>query len=286
MKDSIPHRDRDPERVPDLLLEKLALGELEGDVARAVEARLAAEPGGRERLVALRADDAAILAAYPADRLATAIEGRARIAAAARASAPRRRPWLWPALSVAVATALVLLVLRPGGGPDSSTGSLFPLDGPDAPDAIGTTRAKGPTGARLAVFLRRDDQAERLPPGSAVAPHDRLQLGYVAADAAFGVLVSIDGRGQVTLHFPESAGADTALSHDGEVVLPYAYELDDAPGFERFLLVTANHPLAPTAVAGAARRLASAPDGGRSGDLALPDTAHQTSIILNKVVPQ
>ncbi|TNF31117.1 MAG: ActD-like protein, partial [Deltaproteobacteria bacterium] len=48
------------ERVPQLLVEQLALGELDPERARDVTARLAAEPGGEARLAALRADDDAI----------------------------------------------------------------------------------------------------------------------------------------------------------------------------------------------------------------------------------
>jgi len=269
------------DRVPQLLVEQLALGELDPDRARAVEARLATEPGGPERLAALRADDQAILALHPPERVATAIEARARVA---RAQRPARRPvssWLVPTLSAAATAAIVLLIVRPGAGPDP----LHPVSPPDTPDTLEPTRAKGPTAPRLAVFLEHDDRAERLVPGAAVAPRDRLQLGYMANGAAHGVLVSIDGRGAVTLHYPATAAGDTTLAPEGEVVLPYAYELDDAPSFERFLFVTSERPLSASDVVDAARRLAASPDEGRIGELDLPG-ADSTSLLLRKVVPR
>lgn len=270
-----------PDRVPELLVEQLALGELDPTRARAVEARLAAEPGGAERLAALRTDDAATLADHPPERMVVAIEGRARVAAAARDATRPHRTWVLPTLSALAAAALVVVVVRPGAGPEIPR----PYVPGDGADVLESTRPKGPTDARLAVFREHDDRAERLLPGASVAPHDRLQLGYVANGAAHGVLVSIDGRGAVTLHYPESDGGDTALARDGEAFLPYAYELDDAPDFERFLLVTSEHPLAASDVVSAARRLAAHPSAGRTGDLVLPG-AHVTSLLLRKVVPR
>jgi hypothetical protein len=270
-----------PDRVPEILVEQLALGELDPTRARAVEARLAAEPGGAERLAALRADDARTLAAHPPERISVAIEARARVAAAARAAPRPRRSWILPSLSALAAAALVVVIVRPGAGPEVPRPHL-PGDGADV---LGSTRAKGPTDPRLTVFLEHDDGAERLVPGAAVAPRDRLQLGYVANGAAHGVLLSIDGRGAVTLHYPEADGGDTALASDGEAVLPYAYELDDAPDFERFLLVTSDRPLAASDVVSAARRLAAQPGAGRTGDLTLPG-ARVTSLLLRKVVPR
>lgn len=67
-------------------------------------------------------------------------------------------------------------------------------------------------------------------------------MSYVAAGRAHGVIVSIDGRGQVTLHFPADAGAPTALESGRAVPLSHSYELDDAPLFERFMFVTAEAP--------------------------------------------
>ena len=55
-------------------------------------------------------------------------------------------------------------------------------------------------------------------------------------------LVSIDGRGVATLHFPDDVDP-TALAHGGAMALDHSYELDDAPGFERFLRVTAGQRL-------------------------------------------
>jgi hypothetical protein len=49
------------------------------------------------------------------------------------------------------------------------------------------------------------------------------------------MVLSIDGRGTVTVHLP-LAGTDAAqLSKDGDTTLGSSYALDDAPAYERIL---------------------------------------------------
>lgn len=100
-----------------------------------------------------------------------------------------------------------------------------------------------------------------------------------APSAAFGVVVSIDGRGHVTRHLPEEGAAAAAL--DGrEQALPHAYELDDAPAFERFVLVTGPRAFDVAAVLAAAAALPR--EEARTRALSLPDGLAQRSVVLDK----
>ena len=75
----------------------------------------------------------------------------------------------------------------------------------------------------------------------------------------------------MTFHLPEGwedgAARSPALDASGEVTLASAYELDDAPSFERFFLVYGEEPFEVAAAAEAARRLAARPDEARRGRL-------------------
>ena len=145
-----------------------------------------------------------------------------RRAAAAR---PRRRAgWLLGIPTLVVGAAALLLWLRPGPAPTD--------DGGDRP--------KGP--ARLHVYRKAAKGVERLPDGAAVRAGDELQLAYVASGHRFGAVVSLDGAGRVTFHLPEGGGRAVSLRASGEVTLPQSYQLDAAPRFERFLLVTGDVP--------------------------------------------
>jgi hypothetical protein len=155
-----------------------------------------------------------------------------------------------------------------------------------APDE--ETRIKGDSlrGPRLLVYRRRGREggAERLASGARAAPGDLLQLAYAAGDAGLhGVLLSIDGAGRVTQHLPEEgARLAPALPAPREIKLPSAYQLDDAPGFERFVLVTAPEPFPVATVLGAARELAAQGEAARARPLALPAAFRQTSVVLDK----
>jgi hypothetical protein len=236
-------------RVPELLVERLAAGELGPAEAADVRRRLAAEPGGLERLAALAASDAEILAALPPDRVAREVRARA----AERSHRPPTRSWVrWAAPVVAVAAALLVVVAAPdvvdGGGEGAEL------------------RAKGDGGAKVFVHRRTADGDELLADGATAAAGDALQLGYAAAGHSHGVLLSVDGRGAVTLHHPPTPGGSTLLDRGGEVVLARAYKLDDAPSFEAFVLVVDDKPVDVHAVLQQVRdRGASAAIIGRDG---------------------
>ncbi len=250
-----------PAPVPDWLLERYAAGDLAPDRAEAVRHDLEVEPGGLVRLEALRADDRATLTALPPARVAAEV---------ARRSGLRRRghriAWIAvPALAAALALVAVI-------GPEPTPGTP-----PAAEEGI---RDKGlEPGLRL--HRRTPGGAEPLSDGALARSGDVLQVSVVPAGRPFAVVVSVDGRGVVTRHFPES-GASAALPAEGAAALPEAWELDDAPGFERFFLVTARTPVDPALVEAAARALAADPPQAALRPLGLPPGWEQTSFLLRK----
>jgi hypothetical protein len=253
--------------IPDWLIERLAQGEL--DVAAAADVRRRLAAAGRDadaEIAALAASNREILEAQPAARIAASVRARA-------ADARPARRWLVGAPLALAGVAAIALLARPA--PPATT----PAGGGAL--ALEETGIKG--APELHVYRRAETQSERLAEGARVARGDLVQLTYRAGTDAFGALLSIDGRGHVTLHWPEEgAGASGRLSAKGEVKLPSAYELDDAPAFERFFLVTSDAPFSMTAVLDAARALAARPSSARAQALALPASLHQASLTLEK----
>lgn len=245
----------DDRRLPDYLLERLALGELSPDAARDAEARLAQEEGGPRRLEELRASNAELLAQHPPTKVAGEIARRQR--AVVVEIAPRRWSWLAAPASV-LAAALLVVMLRP------------------APE---TTTVKGD--AALLVYRNHGGEPELLANGATAGAGDVLQLAYVRARPEYGVILSVDGKGATTLHLPDRNLDAVRLVADARTLLPHAYELDAAPDFERFFLVTSEKPFVVSVALEAARKLAA--DGAaRTGPLPLPATFAQTSFLLIK----
>ena len=262
--------------VPDWLLERLALGELDAETAADVRRRLAAEGRSPDEIAAVVAtSNREILEQLPATPTAAAIRRRAERAAAAER--PRRRhAFLFGApLAVLGVAAAVLLVVRPRHHRSTQ-------------DVVGEPEYTGIKGGddharppRLYVYRHRAQGDQRLNDGARVARGDLLQLAY-GSGGGYGVLLSIDGRGKVTLHWPDGAGGVApALKPGAETRVPSSYELDDAPAFERFFLVRAEAPFTVATAMEAARSLAAQPSA-RKQSLALPPGFEQISLALDK----
>jgi len=226
-------------RVPTWQLERYRLEELPADQAERVRRAVEADDEARAHLESLRAEDARILAAHPSRVVAAGI--RERLAHAGEAARPRRfllTRALVPLVSAA-AVAVGLSALLPGRI-DLATSR--------------ETRLKG-LEPSLLVFRQAATGAEPLRPASVAHADEVVQIAYQAAGRRYGVVVSIDGRGRVTRHLPPTGEQAAPLRAGAPVPLPEAYRLDDAPGFERFFLVTADVPFRVEAVVRAAQRL-------------------------------
>ncbi len=239
------------ERVPDWLLERLAAGELPATQTRALQERLVAT-GQLDRLDALASSNAEILAAHPAEQVMAEVRRRASLPAwGARrpfgtdrgpkggANPPRvpisiARPVWALSFATVAAAAIVLLLVRAPAGPQEWNPSLGQLE----QETI-TSKGLQPS---LGLYRKTTAGVERLGATTRLHPGDVVQVRYIAAGKRYGVVASCDARGAVTLHLPETPGQAAALAKDGERALAHSYELDNSPGFERFVFVTADMP--------------------------------------------
>jgi hypothetical protein len=266
---SAPKRD-----VPVLLVEQLALGELDEASAAKVREELA-----DDALARLDASNREILADYPPERVAA--EVRRKLEASSK-PAPSRAwiPWLLaPTFSVAAAAVLIWVSVRDDEPPTLATHVEIIDDGDPE-----QTRIKGGVEPHLVIDRRTAAGHERLVADQVVRPGDLLQVSYVPAGRRHGVIVSIDGAGAVTLHHPEAPGASPVLVDGSEVPLTHSYELDDAPGFERFVFVTRDgQPPTVDEVMQAAERIAEDPIQASNAPLPLPGAGWtQHSLMLRK----
>jgi hypothetical protein len=144
-------------------------------------------------------------------------------------------------------------------------------------------RLKG-LGPALTLFRKTTRGSETLADGDAARAGDLIRIGYRSLGRRYGVIVSLDGRGGLTRHLPERGATAAPLEAREVVLLGHAYQLDDAPAWERFFFVTADAPFAVATVEDAARRAAGGhtPAGQAPAGLALPKPLEQSTFLLTK----
>lgn len=244
-------------KIPDIVLERYRLKELPPDEAAQLEDRIGRDEALRRRLDALDRSDDEIHRSGVLDRIVDRLP---------RATpAPRHRVMMFVTVPVMVAAmALIALIVAP------RTEAPAPSDG---------DRIKGLTPA-LAVYRRTARGSETLADGASARPGDLLRIGYRAAGKQYGVILSIDGRGQVTVHLPPHGDRAAALKRDATVLLDNAYELDDAPEVERFYFITGDAAFAVAPIVDAARSAAA--NHAPPSALALPRGLDQSTFSIQK----
>jgi anti-sigma factor RsiW len=272
------NRDKDA-GIPDVILERYRLGELPAEQAAHVEQRLQADQALRRRLGELELSDQEIRRRYPPEWLADRI--RERLRPDHRATPRPRLAWLrrWPLPAALATAAVVLLVLAPRTfGPPPTGSRVTPSATPASPDRV---RIKG-LKPSLVLFRRTAEGSETLADGVLVHQGDQIRVGYRAAGYAYGAIVSVDGRGVVSVHLAADAAQASPLRSGETVLLDQAFELDDAPLWERFYFVVAEQPFAVAPIVEAVRRAAAQRTPGPTPSLALSSRYQQYVIGLMK----
>jgi hypothetical protein len=260
----------DSRMISDLHLEQYVLGELSAEEARAVRDALLTDESLQARIEEIKRSGGEILSSFPAVRMAPLIDERLR----GGPVSPRRFP---PVLTfivpLAAAALAVFSIIGIRGAIIQATGS-----GRDV------TRPKIPP--HMLIYRKTADGHEKLTDGSEVRRGDVLQLAYFSGEAKYGVFFSIDGRGVVTFHSPQDYAGQSQFSPEldqqGETLLPFAYELDDAPAFERFFFVWSRSRFDLREIRKAASALSGDPGASRAGSLRIPPGMSVYSLLLKK----
>lgn len=262
------------ETVSEYYLERYVLGELPEEEKEEIRLLSSSAPEIQAALEEIKSSDRDILALYPPLTIKASL--MTQLAETSKKPFPLKR--VITISSVAAAVLVFILV--------------FPLFKqkpaiiyPDAEQDI--TLVKGIPAVdlsktQLLVYRKIQDQVEILSDGNRASPGDLLQLAYVAAGEPYGMILSIDGRGAVTLHFPGSQGESTKLEMNKQSLLPNAIELDDAPKFERFFFLTSESPIDVGGVLSEAQILAQDPERTQQKKLDLPASFKQYSILILK----
>jgi hypothetical protein len=278
------------DHIPDLVLERYRLNELRPADAARIAGEISRDPRLRERLAALDRSDHELDAHL--ERVRTRLAAQVQVGPA---EAGRHTPL------VGSATPLVGSAIRLVGSATRLVGSAFrrtyipaavatgvvlaaviwqtrsPMVVPVQPET-GTDHIKGTAASgrpALALYRRTNDGSEQLADGTVAHAGDLIRVGYRSAGHTYGVIVSIDGAGAVTMHLPPTGTRAAALKSEPTVLLDQAYELDDAPQWERFYFVAGDAAFDAAPIVEAARDAATAHSQQPPTDLALPPQGAQ-----------
>jgi len=272
--------------IPDWKLERYLLGELPEEELEDIRILENARGGVWERLEALRADNAAILKRYPPEAMGRKIEAASSVdrhgvpkwrSAVSRYQPPSvktRGVPLWAVPATVCAVALLIIPIR----------MIFPAAQTDTGAArnqggVWEDRAKGTTPG-IEVWRKNGAEAERLPQNAAARSGDIVQLRYIVPEPCYGALVSVDGRGVLTVHLSGEAGKAAPLTPGRPIALSNSYQLDDAPLFETFYLVTAKDAFDIESVTKSLKAANHPVD--KTGKEVLPDNRIITAFTLRK----
>lgn len=258
-------------------LERYLLGELPSKRMDEIKKLSEADSKLREELASLKRSNDELLKQYPAEAVVPQIKAKLETGSEDRARQPVLFKRLLYAAPVFAAALIVLFIVfqNPGG---RTVPDIKGLEG---------TRIKGTenidkTKPHILVHRKVDDTVELLENGDKAIAGDLLQIAYVSVGAPYGVIFSIDGRGVVTLHYPEAKDKDPALDQNERTLLSTSYELDDAPDFERFFFITSKSKIDVQAILDSAELLAKQTQTLDRANLELPDSFGQYSLLIKK----
>jgi len=226
--------------IPDWKLERFILDELPQNELNAIREQEQFDIHLRERIECLRKSNAELLEKHPLNRMI-------REAKSSSLSSPKKYEkyfamiwdnwksvprWAAPAFACAVLMLVLPMYILTSVPPKDDNTAFFSNDNDE-------TRIKG-LESRLEVWRKNGGSAEKLGFEDGVSQGDVIQLRYLVPTVCYGTIVSLDGRGVVTVHLSGESGKAAQLTPGRAVALNHSYELDDAPKFEIFYLITSS----------------------------------------------
>ncbi|HEY3452321.1 MAG TPA: ACP synthase [Myxococcales bacterium] len=240
-------------------LERLRAGELRGDEAAAVRAHAAGCARCGAELAALEKEAAQFKAEIPFEKFAAAVE---------RKQAMRKRGKVAGPVSLALAAGIALILVW---------GPMKGLLGGGAQQGHHLTKG----GSAVELFVGGTGAAPRLAQeGEALAPGERVRVGYLAPDKAYVLILSVDEAGVATPLYPEAGPSLPVEKGAGTHLMPLSLELTGA-GLERIIALFSDQPIEMrTALEAASKEFTRAGKLERMAEL--PLGAEQSAKTLKK----
>lgn len=238
--------------VSDFKMEQYLIGALPENEMRELRDREASDEIFAARVAALKEQNEKILAENPFEKLSVELD-RADLVNGSLTDAGNRAgsmTFKFGVMKIAAAVIVALGIFSAviiGGRDEIVQMDAAQQAGSDVAMAAGSvengsygeTRIKGMQ-ARMEIWKKTAEGVAQMEEKGLASEGDELQLRYVVPEKCFGMLISMDGNGVVTVHMGQ--GAQAIAVEPGKMnTLPFAYKLDDAPHFEKFFLLTSKN---------------------------------------------
>jgi hypothetical protein len=211
----------------DFILEQYLLGELSESESLEWQKRISNDSELQKRVALLEKNNSDIREQFPLE----IIEGKIRQDRALVSESTKSNNWQGFNSLINSFSLLVLLVL--GITVTYNTTNTISEKSLNSPGEI--VRIKG-LDAQLNVYKKTRLGSSLMKDSMVVDAGDEFQLEYVVTEKCYGVIFSIDGNGVVTFHLGSVDGGAVAFA-ELKQLLPFSYQLDDAPGHETFYMV-------------------------------------------------
>lgn len=281
------------DQIPDIYIEQYILGELPENLRIEIETLLKDNPVLQERISALLESNVNILSDYPpASIVETILEKSDKasgtvidkkqsgiistIAGSINNMINRISSVSTARYTISAASAAIILIVI-----------IFTVPGIRNINIISTTqdesvRIKG-LDSKLLLYRIKGGEVKELKNLNTAHSGDIIQAGYIATgNYRHGVILSIDGRGTVTLHFPAENSSGDELVMNKRVLLDKSYELDDSPSFERFFMILSANPINTSEIIAKAKKLAISRENSANGSIKPENDSVEFSITIKK----
>ncbi len=221
----------------ELLLERYVLGELSEEKMAEIETMENRDSLLRGRIEKLRNENREFIEKYPPETFVADLNIESKETKTEKKTGSR----YLMRFAVPVFAVALLVVLMPWEmfQKNRSGNIMNPLTG-DITRTKGNVSAPAMNSQALIVYRKTSSGTEELQSGDFAGEGDRLQIAYQAGGSSHGIIVSVDGNGVLTHHYPSELSGVMVLKKGRRTLLASSYELDDAPDFERFFFITSD----------------------------------------------
>jgi len=251
-------------KIPDIVLEQYILGELPSDKMKDIKSLLRSDDSLRKRIELIEKSNNDFRKKYSFEK--TGIPAALSAGKKKKDLYHYRKIFIFPSAAVAIAACTLIFI------------KVMPIFETIDNSVI----IKGNT-ENLFLYRKNGNQADFLKNGDTAKKDDIVQIAYQIPKERNCIIFSIDGNSGVTLHYSSSGNSIQDNSKTGKTFVPESYQLDDAPYYERFFMITSDAEIRRDEILSRAKKFALDRDKAVYESFPVEKSFSQQSVLIVKV---